>query len=417
MVEKSLRWGQSAHWTNQDFEALSEKIFAKTHVNLSVSTLKRIWGKVKYESTPTLATLDTLAKYLDYDNWRDFQVKNSRGPAAEPKIVAEAQPIEVASPREPRKQKFALVMMTSLLLVGVTVVLVLVRGKAPDYSLARFESHMASDDLPNSVIFNYDASAFDADSVFIQQNWDPRRRERVAANGKQHTSIYFRPGFFRAKLIVNDQIVKEDTVYIKTQGWRGIVDGKPVPIYLLDSEMKQPGALGVAAATIKEKTSLNVFNDVWVNFYNVKEFNVPGNSFDFQVMLRNTSTIGETVCREVNITLLTKGAALVIPLGPPGCVSGLDMLSPNGWVDGKNHDMSAFGCEVGEFQTVQVQNVNNEFSIRLNGKVIYKENVRFPVGDIAGIRIGFEGAGEIGRVTLTSNGKVAVDDDFREVNQ
>lgn len=414
MVEKSLQWGESSHWTNQDFEALSEKILAKTHVNLSVSTLKRIWGKVKYDSTPTLATLNALAKYLDYESWRDFQVKNNRIPASTPESVEQniAEPA-VAVP-QPRKQKYALVMMTSLVLVGVTIVLLLVKGKSVDYSLARFESHKASNELPNSVIFNYDASSFDADSVFIQQNWDPRRRERVAVNGKQHTSIYYRPGYFQAKLIVNNEIVREDTVFIQTLGWRGIVDGKPAPAYMLDHEMKQPGALGITSATMKEKTHLNVFNDVWTQFYNVRDFKVSGNDFDFQVTLRNTSLISESVCREINVTLLTVGSALVIPLGPKGCVSALDMLAPNGWVLGKENDMSKFGCEIGEFQTISVKNTNSTFRVELNGKEIYSEKVRFPVGDIVGIRLGFEGTGEIAAVKLGGAGKVSIDEDFRK---
>src|SRR5471030_2632643 len=76
LVEQSLNWGDSATWGNDDFDQLSEKIFDKTKVRLSVSTLKRIWGRVRYESFPTTATLNALANFIDFENWREFRQKN-----------------------------------------------------------------------------------------------------------------------------------------------------------------------------------------------------------------------------------------------------------------------------------------------------------------------------------------------------
>src|SRR6266481_242088 len=76
LIEQSLNWGDGSIWSNDDFEQLSEKIFDKTKVKLSVSTLKRIWGKVRYENFPTTATLNALTGFLGYESWRDFKQKN-----------------------------------------------------------------------------------------------------------------------------------------------------------------------------------------------------------------------------------------------------------------------------------------------------------------------------------------------------
>jgi len=72
-IEKKLNWGPGSEWTNQDFELLVEEIFNKTGTNLSLTTLKRIWGKVDYQSQPSSSTLNVLAQYLGYSHWRDFQ--------------------------------------------------------------------------------------------------------------------------------------------------------------------------------------------------------------------------------------------------------------------------------------------------------------------------------------------------------
>src|SRR5579872_6067278 len=74
LIEASLGWGNAASWTNEDFDTLSDRIFERTSVRLSVSTLKRIWGKVRYDSSPTTATLNALARYAGFEGWRDLIV-------------------------------------------------------------------------------------------------------------------------------------------------------------------------------------------------------------------------------------------------------------------------------------------------------------------------------------------------------
>src|SRR5476649_972948 len=73
LFESNTGWGNSDEWTNQDFVVLSDKIQERTGVPLSHVTLKRIWGKVKYDSLPNTHTLDTLVQFLGYENWRGFR--------------------------------------------------------------------------------------------------------------------------------------------------------------------------------------------------------------------------------------------------------------------------------------------------------------------------------------------------------
>lgn len=76
LFEKKTGWGDSDLWSNQDFLELSEMIFDQTGKTLSHVTLKRIWGKVRYESLPHTSTLNTIVQFLGYRNWRDFCVQN-----------------------------------------------------------------------------------------------------------------------------------------------------------------------------------------------------------------------------------------------------------------------------------------------------------------------------------------------------
>ena len=60
LYEQKTGWGDSGQWSNQDFLQLSGMIREQTGVTISHVTLKRIWGKVRYESLPNTHTLNTL---------------------------------------------------------------------------------------------------------------------------------------------------------------------------------------------------------------------------------------------------------------------------------------------------------------------------------------------------------------------
>ena len=75
LIEQKLNWRPAEEWRNYEFMELCEKILDATSVNLSATTLKRIFGKLKYESLPSSATLNALAAFLGYGSWMDFKSK------------------------------------------------------------------------------------------------------------------------------------------------------------------------------------------------------------------------------------------------------------------------------------------------------------------------------------------------------
>ena len=65
--------GPAAEWTVYDFEAVSEDIYTITETRLSVTTLKRVFGRLKYDGNPSTSTLNALAGYAGYLDWRAFE--------------------------------------------------------------------------------------------------------------------------------------------------------------------------------------------------------------------------------------------------------------------------------------------------------------------------------------------------------
>ena len=416
-IEKSLKWGACADWSNEDFDLLSERIWEKTKVRLSLSTMKRIWGRVKYENFPNSVTLNALAVYLGYSNWRDFCEHH---PVPESKAIS--GPAEEMTPATDRKitseRRIKMFGSRSLLVKGIALVAILTiaviaivkypkrGGKQEVSSSYHFTSKKTTDNLPNSVVFTY-AGTRGASSVTIQEDWDSTRKVKIDPAGEQHTSVYYYPGYFKAKLIVNGRIVKESPVVIQTKGWKAIAGRTPLPVYFKDSDIHQKGFIGISADQMKKALNVNDLNTKLVEFDNVREFpGIDSRDFTFETTLRNASTVEECLCRQIRVVVLGTDDAIVLPLADAGCIAKLDLFTGDAPIVGTDHDLSAFGCDFSRFQQLKCQVKDRILSVFLNDKMVFTAPERKGLGRIVGAKIFFEGAGQIQHVELSS-GKIA----------
>lgn len=409
LIEEKLGWGSSETWANRDFEALSARIESATHVKLSVATLKRLWGKVKYTSHPTLTTLDALALFMGYENWRTFQVQNQQ-----PDNIQQA-----AEKRQPLRKKSVL-LIPAALGMAILIILLLSNDNLPvglshapiDPGAFSFNStKVLTEGVPNSVIFNYDASrATDQDSIFIQQSWNTQLRRRVNRTGSHHTSIYYYPGYFRAKLIVNDQIVKEHDLFILSNGWVPVIERSSVPVYIETREAFVGGTMTIGPKTVTTNGIPLQPETPWVAFHNARNFgDMKSDNFIFETELRNEYGEGAGVCRLTEIHIRLEGGALIVPLSIKGCVSNLQFTDKNGRIG----DTSALGCDLSTWVTLRYEVRAGKGSIFINDRKAYDMDLGFPALPIAGILYRFQGAGSVNYVRLfETDGTVVYEDNF-----
>lgn len=69
--EIGLKFGRTIE-SAADFDTLSISIRDSTSETISPSTLKRIFGYVKYDAEPSATTLSILSRYVGYTGWSDF---------------------------------------------------------------------------------------------------------------------------------------------------------------------------------------------------------------------------------------------------------------------------------------------------------------------------------------------------------
>lgn len=406
LIEEKIGWGNSSGWSSRDFELLSEQIAEQTNVSLSVTTLKRVWGKVKYESAPTQTTLDTLARFSGFDNWRTFR-QHHFATTQLPQPPSETRSMSERPPSF-RKYGMAALVIAPLLLVGYfwrnhNHPLPSVPTKSYQFSSQK----VVSEGVPNSVIFDYDATAAPTDSVFIQQSWDPSRRTQVAKAGHQHTSIYYKPGFFQAKLVAGNQIVQEHDLLITSAGWLPLIDVQPIPVYLKPSDVLQPDKMGIPLEKIAAHHVDLQPETPWVSFFNVQRFKgVRSDQFEFESEVRNEYAEGAAACQQTRITLLTEGSAIVIPLSAKGCVSDLNLLALDKMVSGKKTDLSAFGVDFSDWVKIRCQSDGQHLRFFVNDKLAYQLPSDAEASDMVGIVYNFQGTGSVRKVRLTANNKV-----------
>lgn len=424
LVENRSGWGDSGDWTNSDFLALSEKIQQQTGVSISHVTLKRLWGKVKYDSLPNTHTLDTLAQYTGYESWREFKSRNCNGhvPVIN-SVPPPAQPVNDApavAPTPLPKKHSKLIKRVSIAAAIVALPCVLFFMPANTDKDKIIPAHYTfnskttvAQGLPNSVVFNYEASKSPYDSVVIQQSWDRTRQVKVSKNGTQHTSIYYYPEYYHAKLIVGNQVVKQHDLLIKTDGWTPMIIQNPVPVYLDKKDVIKNGVMQV---TPQQFTANNIPLEPETPktiLCNVQDFGeIYSDDFTLETSIKNDYKQGAGVCQETKIFILCKESGIWIPLSAKGCESSLDLLFTNYYKNGKQADLSAFGVDFSQFVKVKVVSKNGKADVYMNDKLVYTIPNGIAKTKIFGVDIEFAGGGTVDYVKLTNDKDVRYDEEF-----
>ncbi|MGG7663613.1 hypothetical protein [Dyadobacter sp. BHUBP1] len=402
VIEDKLGWGPADSWQTADFENLSELILNETGVSLSTSTLRRIWGRTEYHHLPSGTTLNTLARFAGAGDWRAF-VKQNRVVVTEPD---EELPLVVTSKNIRSWKKVAWIASAVVTVILVSMVAFDKGEPQLEKSAYTFDSRPVTRGIPNSVIFTYDATASPTDSVFIQQSWDDTRRVLVDKNLHKHTSVYYEPGSYKAKLVIGDQIVQEHKLLVGTDGWSGLIDQRKMPVYLKKEEFLRADGIGTSTKTIEQKNIALQPEPPLIKYFNVGNFEpVALSDFSFLTEIKNEYNEGAAACQLTYISLLTDDAPIVIPLSVKGCVSDLYLMSVDDYLSGKKADLSALGVDFSDWVRVSCAASGGKIRYSINDRQAFE----FPVPNrpikILGLAFGFRGTGSVRNISLQSGGK------------
>lgn len=394
-------------WQQRDFENLSLLIEEKTGIKLSISTIKRT-SKNQFLNIPQKNTLNALAQFLDYKDWYDFKIKNP---------LQETIQIKKAKKTLLKWNKKIIYFPAAAIMAFLILLLILNSKSVQSYSEAKFSSRKnVSEGLPNTVIFDYDISMYDFDSAFIQQSWDIRRRAEIKKNKKYSTSVYYYPGFHQAKLLINDQLVKEIPVYITTKDWLSLIqnpNNEIIPIYVNENCISD-GRIFIPPETIEKYNIDLADNNHTTSFYFVDEnFKGDSDNFTFETRIKNNLNEGGIVCQTCEISILNEMGRHLIQFCNPGCIGSINLNFGWDYISGKNNDLSAFGTDLNLWNDVKMEFKNKIVTIFLNGNEIYKTSYENSNGYIKGVSFQFAGSGSIDYARLYDSAqKLIFSEDF-----
>lgn len=434
-VETKLKRGCSSEWTTYDFDQLSVEIQEATGVSLSVTTLKRLWGKLSYQHMPAMTTLNTIARFAGYADWRDFkQQSQEQLPVTEhvpagnhlpkedvsvgghlPKentTIPDHQPISTADDlRVQRKKRRQYAWWLLLLLPVAGAIFLWGRQPAKKMNAAAFQfssNKMVSEGVPNSVVFNYDASAAGNDTVFIAQTWDVSRKVAVPKEKHQYSAIYYVPGYFKAKLMVGEQIVKTHDLLITSGGWVALCEKTSlVPVYFKKNEFQHDSILSVDVPLLQQYYLYDRPEPAPVRFVNVQDMGgLRNDHFVFETMLKNPKNDKSAACQLVQVLLLCKDDVIVVPLCPKGCVGNLELYGRGKGVSSKEADLSGFGCDLDNWVSLKVEGKGRQLRFRVNDQLAYELDCPAAATDIVGLQYRFFGPGAIKNTRFIQNDSI-----------
>lgn len=455
--------GANSEWSSYDFERLSEAIQEVTGVVLSVTTLKRLWGKLSYTNTPAITTLNTLAQYAGYEDWGSFKRKLSAGnttPVTQPSTAEQntgmadtsgsnsnarreqlpttsqsagastnseecnmaltGNPVEVSGTRSasaknkviPRSRRWPYWALGLLSLAIIFYVTLLSNGRSKQASMDPAAYQFSSNKtvlagVPNSVIFKYDASAAGDDTVFISQSWDISRKFAVPKDKREYSSIYYHPGYFRAKLIVGKQIVKEHDLMISSNGWLAAIEQDEIPVYFNQKEFLKGHTAEVDKATM-EAYNISLQPVIpSLRFYNVQDMgDLRTDNFSFETTVKSNFNQGSAACQRVQILILCKNDVFVIPLCAKGCVGDLNLYAGGKSMQSKNTDLSKFGRDMTQWVQLKVEAKDKHIRILVDGEEATAFAGEYDPSDIVGVQCRFEGPGAVKDTRFVKGDKV-----------
>lgn len=404
-IEKKYAFGNGNGYTQRDLELLAQNIEEKTGIIISLSTLKRLW-KGDFKNSPQIATLNSLAAVLNYKDWQEFKLQNQQVPN---------QPKEKALVK---RWKWILPLILLVFFVAILFALnnwekeVIVKG--PVYFSTQ---KTVTSGIPNTVIFKYDLSQVEAEEFYIQQTWNDFHRMPIDRNGKAYTSIYYEPGYHKARLFANDSMLTVQPVHILSDGWEphlyySMEDKEPVRFK--NENFISDGILYLDKELLS-KRNVDLSRSFYTRISNSQEFKVSSDNFSLHSRIKIDS-LSDKLCPWMEIIIVTEKHIFAINLQNKGCERYASYKTGEVYRSGKDNDLSALGVNVHEWQDVGIRVENKNAEISINGKVVFMETYKEDYGDVMALIYSFDGTGSLDQVRMTDGrGGIVFEDNFNRV--
>lgn len=410
-------YSNPAQMTQRDFDYIATEIEKKSGILVSGTTIRRL-ALGDFSRLPQVATLNAIANYFEYSTWQDFKASRLKIDAAitTPTETHSTNGHVAAKPK--RSKTMTIWIIAGVLILIAASSLYFFRSKHNTISnaeAAKFSCQRSTaNEIPNTVIFNYDVDNVQADSFFIQQSWDKNRRVRIYKNKHTLTDIYYEPGYHIAKLIANDSIIKAIPIHIPTDRWFFYaIDNvrNYIPEYIKTDQFIDSGVLRLSKQQLQE-SNIDITKDKLYHYtWFPSEMKVKSDNFRLRTRIKMTE-VRNNLCPYITIELFCQGYFVLIKTTKTGCANTAKLLL-NQEIEGSETDLTALTFDVTQWTDVEIAVTNNIATISINNKQVYSapnfDNVRL----LSGLAFISNGLCEVDKVELVGgNGVVMYKNEF-----
>jgi hypothetical protein len=397
--------------TQRDYEHVGSEIEKKSGILISATTIKRL-SIGAFSRSPQIATLNAIANYFDFKTWQEY--KSSLGQKG---IETATEPGPDVLPEKKRKIpsffKWMLLIMVALVVVGYYMY----PGKTPkNFEKASFSAHKTTaNEIPNTVVFNYDIDNVTADSFFIQQSWDKNRRVKIDKNKHTLTDIYYEPGYHIAKLIANDSVIKTIEVHIPTDRWVFYANEyKPRynTEYIKTESFVKDGSMAITKEELfKNKIEADP-EKIYLYSYFPAKLQVSSDNFRLRTRVR-MKEVRNNLCPYITIEVYCQRYVMLLKSTPKGCANVAFIWLGDHEINGKDTNLASIAYDVTQWTDVELIVKNKQGTIKINGKDAFTTSYQNSSKLITGLSFISNGLCEVDHVELAGlDGKIICNDDF-----
>ena len=409
-------------WSNSVYSELSESIHEKTGVLLSRNTLKNILSKIKEHDTkytPQSSTRNALSRYIGSENWKSYRsqfVQNE----THFKEIKDKFPFSISF------KKVAIATFTA----GLIVVGVLLLGNRNNNVHKTYEFTAGFSDTvghaPHTISINYDFSKLKTDSASLDLGTYSLSGKYEQKKYQNKTGVenfcFHHPGYYHTAFYINKEIVQEQNVLIKSNGWiASVYDARTtnsaIPKFILINKTRIPNYIPLDNYFIEDITkdgmlfiseekafAIDVIpKNYKTRFENYSDFNISGDNFSFSSSFHNPDFGKETYCYSVEFTLIGSKGFHRFRIMQPGCKLFARYTFGDIEKDGIKQTINNFEHAFKEPGEINLNVIDKNVVLKFNNSEIFTGSYTQNIGNIIGVKIDLKGASAVDWIELKDN--------------
>ncbi|MEP7322211.1 MAG: hypothetical protein ABI761_09835 [Saprospiraceae bacterium] len=412
--------------TQRNYEHLSQEIEDKTGILISISTIKRLLNG-DFARLPQTATLNAISTFLGYKNWQEYKMDHLKSfvseTAIDDKIISKAllqarQSETIDIPPPAKKLNLKWVIYVAPLLVILAFIKIKSRPVFNADQATFTVQRTTSNDIPNTVVFNYDIDKVVADSFFIQQSWDKNRRVRISKQSHTLTDIYYEPGYHTAKLYANDSIIRTISISIPSDRWFCYAyDIKPgnVQVEIKSTSYLHDGYLGFDTIDLIRNQIKTEAEPIYFQTFFPSKIEFSSDSFIYKATVR-MKEIKPLKCPFIVCEIFGQNGSVYFMSDTKGCANHAAVHIGNKHIPGSDADLSTLCGDPFQWTEYEMRVNADHLIIYRNGQEVYITDIKSNMGKITGLGFLSNGICQADQVSLTTPaGSVIYKNNFEQV--